>query len=76
METYNDPEIDDGIYCDATGYMFGHPENTDCDLAADGIGEGVDSMTESHEFLGVGAQSAYNGGFPIAQTPFNWTSGR
>ena len=75
METYNDPGIDDGIYCDASGCFFGHPGNTDCELAQDGIGDGVDSMTESHEFLGIGAQPAYNN-FPIAQTPYNWTSGR
>ena len=75
METYNDPQADDGIYCDPTGYLFGHPGDADCKLAQDGIGEGVDSLTETHEFLGLGAEPAYNG-FPIAQTPYNWTSGR
>ncbi len=81
METYNDPEDndpednDDGIYCDRTGYFYGHPSNPDCQLAQDGIGEGVDSPTETHEFLGVGAEPAYNN-FPLEQTPFNWTSGK
>ena len=75
METYNDPQADDGIHCDVTGYLFGNPANTDCKNAQKGIGEEVDSLTETREFLGVGAESIYNG-FPIEQTPFNWTNGR
>ena len=84
METFNDPEEDDGIYCDPSGYLFGHPANADCEIAQNGIGEGLSASEEeeTREFLGVGAQpryngqSRYNGGFPIEQTPFNWTSGR
>lgn len=76
LETYNDPQIDDGIYCDVSGYFYGHPGDGNCKLAQDGIGEGVESMSDTYEFLGVGAESIYNGGFPIAQTPYNWTSGR
>ena len=77
LDTYNDPQADDGIYCDTSGYLYGRPSNTDCALAQDGIGEGVESMLDFYEFLGVGAESIYNGdGFPIAQTPYNWTSGR
>ena len=75
METYNDPQADDGIHCDVTGYLFGHPANTDCENAQDGIGRGVDSLTETREFLGIGAEPMYDG-FPLEQTPFNWTSGR
>lgn len=75
MDTYNDPQADDGIDCDVAGYFYGHPDNADCELAQDGIGEGVESMTETMEFLGVGAQSVHDG-FEIAQTPYNWTSGR
>ena len=75
MEIYNDPQADDGIHCDATGYVFGNPASIDCKNAQDGIGQGVDSMTETREFLGVGAESMYNG-FSLEQTPFNWTSGR
>ena len=74
MEAYNDPQADDGIHCDTTGYAFGHPANMDCQIAQQGIGEGVDSMTETREFLGVGAESRFEG-FHIEQTPFNWTSG-
>ena len=74
METYNDPQADDGIHCDVTGYLFGHPANTDCKNAQDGIGQGVDGMTRTREFLGVGAESMYNG-FLLEQTPFNWTKG-
>ena len=78
METYNDPQADDGIHCDVTGYLFGNPTNRDCENAQEGIGEGADSQTETREFLGVGAESRYIGrpGFPTEQTPFNWTSGR
>ncbi len=76
MDTYHDPEADDGIYCDETGYLYGHPINTDCETAEGGIGEGIDSLDDTYEFLAVGAQSVYSGGFPIAQTPYNWTSGR
>ena len=77
METFNDPEEDDEIFCDPSGYLFGHPANADCVIAQEGIGEGVDAngLTVTREFLGVGAASRYNGGFPIEQTPFNWTSG-
>ena len=75
METYNDPQADDDIHCDVTGYLFGHPENMDCKAAQDGIGAGVDHMTDTREFLGIGAESQYNGGYPIEQTPFNWTKG-
>lgn len=75
MDTYNDPESDDGIYCDETGYFYGRPLSADCKSAQNGIGEGIESMEDTYEFLGVGAQSFYNG-FPIAQTPYNWTSGR
>ena len=75
METYNDPEVDDGIYCDRHGYMFGHPLDADCRIAQNGIGQGVDSLTTTREFLGVGAESMYDG-FPIEQTPFNWTKGK
>ena len=75
METYNDPQADDGIHCDVTGYLFGHPASTDCQNAQRGIGAGVDSLTETREFLGVGAEPLYDG-FPLEQTPFNWTSGR
>ena len=75
-ETFNDPLNDDGIYCDVSGYLYGRPADADCKLAQDGIGgEEADSLTETHEFLGVGAEPMYNG-FPIAQTPYNWTSGR
>ena len=75
METFHDPLVDDGIYCDTSGYFYGHPVNADCEAAQDGIGEGVDSLTSSHEFLGIGAQPQYNE-FPLEQTPFNWTKGR
>ena len=74
-ETYNDLQADDGIHCDVTGYLFGHPANKDCENAQDGIGQGVDDLTKTHEFLGVGAESMYNG-FPLEQTPFDWTKGR
>lgn len=74
MDTFNDPESDDGIYCDETGYLYGHPLSADCERAQDGIGDGIESLDATYEFLGEGAQSIYNG-FPIAQTPFNWTSG-
>ncbi|KAF6236795.1 hypothetical protein HO173_005086 [Letharia columbiana] len=74
MDTYHDPEADDGIDCDETGYFYGHPLSADCELAQDGIGDGFESMTDSCEFLGIGAQSVYNG-YEIAQTPYNWTSG-
>lgn len=73
LETFNDPEIDDGIVCDA--YMYGRPANPDCVLAQDGIGAEVDSLSETHEFLGIGAERVTTG-YPIAQTPYNWTSGR
>lgn len=75
MDTYHDPQSDDGIHCDATGYFYGHPSSGDCELAQDGIGEGFESMEDNYEFLAVGAQSVY-GGYGIAQTPYNWTSGR
>ena len=75
MDTYHDPEADDGIDCDETGYFYGHPLSADCELAQDGIGDGFESMTDSCEFLGIGAQSVYNG-YEIAQTPYNWTSGK
>ena len=75
METYHGPQADDGIHCDVTGYLFGNPANTDCENAQEGIGAEVDSLTETREFLGVGAESTFNG-FPIEQTPFNWTTGR
>lgn len=75
MDTYNDPEDDDGIDCDQSGYFYGHPVDADCDLAQDGIGEGFASMEDSYEFLAVGAQSIYSG-YNIAQTPYNWTVGR
>lgn len=75
MDTYNDPQADDGIACDVTGYLYGHPGDADCERAQDGIGEGFESMSENLEFLGVGAQSVLDG-YDIAQTPFNWTSGR
>lgn len=75
MDTYNDPESDDGIYCDETGYFYGHPLNADCESAQNGIGDDFASLEDSYEFLGVGAQSVYNG-FGIAQTPFNWTTGK
>ena len=74
METYNDPQADDGIHCDVTGYLFGHPADVDCEIAQEGIGEGVDELSETREFLGVGAEPNH-GRFPIEQTPFNWTSG-
>ena len=74
METYSDPQADtDEIVCDPTGYLYGHPTSADCETAAEGIGEGSDSMEETHEFLGVGAEPVWD--FPIAQTPLNWTSG-
>lgn len=38
MQTYRDPEADDGIHCDASGYLYGNPEDADCELAQDGIG--------------------------------------
>ena len=75
MDTYRDPEADDGIYCDGTGYFYGFPLSADCEVAQMGIGEGVDNLEDTYEFLGVGAQSIYNG-FDIAQTPYNWTTGR
>ena len=75
MDTYNDPVSDDGIYCDETGYFYGHPLGADCARAQNGIGDGVDNLEDDWEFLGVGAPSVYNG-FPIAQTPCNWTFGR
>lgn len=75
MDTYHDPQSDDGIHCDATGYFYGHPSSADCELAQDGMGEGFESMEDNYEFLAVGAQSVY-GGYGIAQTPYNWTSGR
>ena len=74
MDTYHDPEADDGIECDASGYLYGHPVDADCELAQDGIGEGFE-MQDSYEFLAVGAQSVYSG-YDIAQTPYNWTVGR
>lgn len=79
METYNDPQADDGIHCDVTGYLLGNPDNSDCEVAQDGIGLGVDSLTETHEFLGLGAETRFNrqtARFPTEQTPFNWTHGR
>ena len=78
QETFNDPEADPGVLCDATGYLFGHPANADCQTAQEGIGAGIDDdhQQETREFLGVGVPSRYNGGFPTEQTPFNWTSGR
>ena len=75
MDTYHDPGADDGVYCDETGYLYGHPIDADCKSAASDITEGIDNVDESYEFLAVGAQSVYNG-FRIAQTPYNWTSGR
>lgn len=81
-ETYHDPEADDGVYCDETGYFYGFPLSADCKVAQDEIGEGFDNTWETYEFLAVGAQSRYNGaqtpynGFGIAQTPYNWTTGR
>ena len=78
LETYNDPQADDdddGVLCDPTGYFYGHPSDANCKIAQEGIGEGVESISETYEFLGVGAQRQYPG-FPIAQTPFNWSSGR
>ena len=75
MDTYNDPEAGDGIYCDESGYLFGHPLAADCKIAQNGIGDGIESLEATYEFMGVGAQSIYNG-FGIAQTPFNWTTGR
>ncbi|CAD6590182.1 MAG: hypothetical protein ASARMPREDX12_004218 [Alectoria sarmentosa] len=74
MDTYNDPEAGDGIYCDESGYLFGHPLAADCKIAQNGIGDGIESLEATYEFMGVGAQSIYNG-FGIAQTPFNWTTG-
>ena len=75
MATYHDPEADDGIECDESGYLYGHPVDADCELTQDGIGEGFESMQDSYEFLAVGAQSVYSG-YDIAQTPYNWTVGR
>ena len=75
METYNDPEADDGVICDTTGNLYGHPADEDCEAAQDGVGDGVDDNFENHEFLAVGAESTYNG-YTIAQTPYNWTSRR
>ena len=75
METYNDPEADDGIVCDTSGYFYGHPNDADCARAQDGVGDGFESQMDNYEFLGVGAQPMYHG-FGIAQTPFNWTSGK
>ena len=74
MATYHDPEADDGIQCDESGYLYGHPVDADCELAQNGIGEGFESMQDSYEFLAVGARSVYSG-YEIAQTPFNWTVG-